>query len=106
DFAPLWNIGDAAARPLAGTEPRDISAIEHDAAFADRLLPGQRIEEARLADAVATQHAGHFARFGRERYRAQRLRGAVMEIDGIHPQHAASSPQIDFHDPLVLRDLI
>jgi len=35
------------------------------------MLAGQRIEEARLADAVAAQHAGHLAGFRLQRHRAQ-----------------------------------
>ena len=53
----------------------------------DRLLAGQRVEQAGLADAVAAEHAGHLADLGLQRYAAQRLRRAVVQIDGFDVEH-------------------
>src|SRR5580693_7755703 len=90
DFAPLRHISDAAPRPLRRSQRGDIAAFPGDGAAAHRLLAGQGIEEARLADAVAAEHAGDFARLGLERNRAQRLRGAVVQVDGLDIQHDLS----------------
>ncbi len=70
DLTALRYIGDAAARAVGGLEWGDILAVEADAAAADRLLAGQCIKQARLADTVAAEHAGHFAGLGGERDRA------------------------------------
>ena len=51
------------------------------------MLAGQRIEQAGLADAVAAEHAGHLAGLRLERHGAQRLRGAVVQIDGVDLEH-------------------
>ena len=56
-------------------------------AAAHRMLAGERIEQACLADAVPAEHAGHLAGLGLERHGAQRLRGAVMEIDVVDVEH-------------------
>jgi hypothetical protein len=53
------------------------------------MLSGERIEKARLADAVAPQHAGHPARLGGERHVAQGLRCAVVQINRVDLQHHA-----------------
>src|SRR5580704_5088629 len=87
DFAALRHIGDAAPRPLRRLQRGDVVAFPGDGAAAHRLLAGQRIEEARLADAVPAEHAGDLARLGFQRYGAQRLRGAVMQVDGLRVQH-------------------
>ena len=52
------------------------------------MLAGQRVEQAGLADAVAAEHAGDLAGLGVERDAAQRLRGAVVQIDGVDFEHA------------------
>src|SRR5580692_1481449 len=87
DLTALRHIGDAAPRPLRRSQRGDVAAFPGDGAAAHRLLAGQRIEEARLADAVAAEHAGDFARLGLERNRAQRLRGAVVQVDSLRVQH-------------------
>src|SRR4029077_10419625 len=87
NFATLRHIGDAAARPFRRFQRGDVAAFPGDGAAAHRLLGGQRIEEARLADAVAPEHAGDLAGLRLKRYRAQRLRGAVVEINGLHVEH-------------------
>src|SRR6266851_4824912 len=92
DFTPLRHVGDTAPRALAGPEPGNVGAVERDRTLADRMLSGERVEQARLADAVAPQHAGDLARFGGERHVAQRLRRAVMQIDRVDMQHRASAP--------------
>jgi hypothetical protein len=52
------------------------------------MLAGNRVEQARLADPVAPQNAGHLAWLGGKSDAAERLRGAVVEIDSVDPQHA------------------
>ena len=54
------------------------------------MLADQRAQQAGLADAVAAEHAGDLARLGFERNAAQRLRRAVVEIDGIRASSIAS----------------
>src|SRR5712672_3185063 len=95
NLAALRHIGDAAARAVGGLERGDILAVEADAATADRLLAGQCIEQAGLADAVAAEHASYFARFGDERDRAQRLRSAVMQVDGLCLKHRSTPARSD-----------
>jgi hypothetical protein len=58
-----------------------MSAFQVICARGDRLLADDRAQQAGLADAVAAEHAGHLADLGLERHAAQRLRGAVIEID-------------------------
>src|ERR1700688_4049824 len=87
DFAALRHIGDAAPRPFRRFQRGDVAAFPGDGAAAHRLLAGQRIEEARLADAVPPQHAGDLARLRLERNRPQSLRGAVVQVDGLRVQH-------------------
>src|SRR5580704_10781888 len=87
DFTALRHIGDAAPRPFRRFERGDVVAFPNDGAAAHRLLAGQRIEEAGLADAVAPEHASDFAGLGLERNRPQRLRGAIVQIDGLCVQH-------------------
>src|SRR5262249_55241941 len=82
DLATLRHIGDAATRAVGRLERGDVLAVEADAPAADRLLAGECIEQAGLADAVTAEHAGHLAGLGDERHRAQRLRCAVMQVDG------------------------
>ena len=59
----------------------------------DRVLAGERVEQARFADAVSPEYAGDLARFGAERNRPQRLRGAVMEIDAFDIKHVRHRPR-------------
>src|SRR5262249_2625502 len=82
----------AAPRALAGLEPGNVRAVESDRALADRMLPGKRVEQARFADAVASQHAGHLARLGGERDVAQCLPRAVMHVNRVDLQHRTSAP--------------
>src|SRR5262249_59071290 len=93
DLAPLRHIGDAAPRPLVGLEPGDVRALPPNAAAAHRVLADERAQQARLADAVAAEHAGDLAGDGLQRHRAQRLRGAVVQIDGFDVEHAFYRPR-------------
>src|SRR6185437_8749403 len=61
DFAPLWNIADAATRTQIRALTRDIFAAEEDSAGARRQQPYQRSHQCGLADAVPAQYADHFA---------------------------------------------
>src|SRR5262249_50415284 len=87
DFAALRHIGDAAAGTVGRLQLGDVGAVERDRTAADRMLAGERIEEGGLADAIASEHAGHLARLRRERHRTQRLCSAVVEIDGVDVEH-------------------
>jgi hypothetical protein len=64
--------------PLIGPEPGDVLAVEIDRALADRMLPDQRAQQAGLADAVASKHAGYLARLRHHGHAAQHLRGAIV----------------------------
>src|SRR5262249_41961525 len=90
-FAALRDVGDAAARPLGRPQARYVGAVESDRAARDRMLASERIEQARFADAVAAEHAGHLAGLRLERNRAQRLGGAVVKIESVDFQHADHS---------------
>jgi hypothetical protein len=46
------------------------------------------IEQARLAHAVPAEHAGDLAGLGFQRHCAQRLRGAVVQIDRLRIEHS------------------
>jgi len=71
-------IGDAAPGALMGGELRNILAGPFDLAAGDRLVTDQSAQQRGLADAVATEHAGHLARLRPQRDRAQGLRRAVI----------------------------
>src|SRR5580658_5928269 len=90
DFAALRHIGDAAPRPLWRPQRGDVAAFPGDGTAAHRLLAGQRVEQAGLADAVPAEHAGDLAGLGLQRYGAQRLCSAVVELDGLDIQHDLS----------------
>src|SRR5262249_18568723 len=90
DFASLRHIGDAAPRAFAGFEPGYVLSVEPNGALADRMLSGEGIEKARLADAVAPQDAGHLPCLGGERHVAQGLRRAVVQINRVDLQHQAT----------------
>jgi hypothetical protein len=51
------------------------------------MLADQRAQQAGLADPVAPEHAGDLAGLRFERNAAQRLCGAVMQIDSLHLEH-------------------
>src|SRR5580700_6129542 len=70
DFAALRHIGDTAPRPLRRLQRGDVAALPGDGAAAHRLLAGQRVEQAGLADAVPAEHAGDLAGLRFERHRA------------------------------------
>ena len=52
-----------------------------------RVLADDRAQQAGLADAVAAEHAGDLAGLRLERHGAQRLRGAVVQIDRVDLEH-------------------
>src|SRR5258708_18605699 len=89
DFAALRHIGYAAPRPLRRLQRGDVAAFPGDGAAAHRLLAGQRVEQARLADAVPAEHASHLAGLRLERHPAQRLPAAVVQIDGLRVEHGS-----------------
>ena len=68
------------------------SPSKRDRALADRMLADERVEQAGLADAVAAEHAGDLAGLRRERHAAQRLRRAVVQIDGVDVEHRPIAP--------------
>src|SRR5580658_8444164 len=106
DFPALRHIGDAAPGALRRAQRGYVFALPGDRAAGHRMLAGEGVEEARLAHPVAAEHAGDLARLGLERDGAQRLRRAVVEIDGVYVEHDVlargairpSSSQINFHD--------
>src|SRR5262245_12038797 len=91
DLAALRHIGDAAARPLVGLEAGNVGAVEMDGAAAHRMLADQRPQQAGLAHPVAAEHTSHLAGRGGELDGAQRLGGAVVEVDSPHLEHWDSS---------------
>ena len=77
--------------PRAGAIDRlergDVHAFPHDTASTDRLLAGQRVKQAGLANAIAPKNACHLAGLRLERHTAQRLRGAVVKVDAVDFEH-------------------
>ena len=87
DLAALRHQRHATPRPLVGRQLGDFLVLEGDRARGDRLQADDGAQQAGLADAVATQQAGHPADRGRHRHRAQRLGGTVEEIDVLDGEH-------------------
>src|SRR3984893_19537384 len=75
-----------------GFEARDMGAVEVDRGRGDRVLADHGAQQRGLADAVAPEHAGHLARFSRDRDAAQRLGCAIIEVDIFDVEHV-SVPQ-------------
>jgi carbon monoxide dehydrogenase subunit G len=73
---------------VIGLQPRDVAIAEADLAPGDRPLAGNGAQQRGLADAVAAEHAGHRAGPGLQRDAAQRLGGAVIQVETAHRQHA------------------
>jgi hypothetical protein len=87
NLAALRHVGNAAAGAFGWPQRGDIVAFPGDGAPRNRVLAGERIKEARLADTVAAEHAGDLAGLGLERNGTQGLRGAVVQIDGVDFEH-------------------
>src|SRR6185437_5206859 len=101
NLAALRHQCEAAPRALVRLERRNVSALPHDLAGADRLQPNHRAHEAGLADAVPAEHAGDAARLGGDADITQDVAGAVIELDVLHREHG-SAPEIDVDDALVI----
>src|SRR5262245_47570604 len=91
NLAALRHVGDAAAGPLVGFQAGNVRFVEMNGPAAHMMVAGQRAQQAGLAHAVAAEHAGHLAGLGAKLDAAQRLRGAVVEIDSSHVEHCGSS---------------
>src|SRR6185437_4428616 len=87
NLTALRHKTDAAARALIGREVRNLRAVKGDRARGNGVLADHRAKEAGLADSVAAEHTHHLAGFGRDRDAAQRLRGAVIEVDVLDLKH-------------------
>ena len=87
DFAALRHISDAAPGALRRPQRGDVAPLPGDFATAHREMAGKRIEKTCLADAIPAEHASHFAGLRLERHRAQRLGGAVVQVDGLRFKH-------------------
>src|SRR5262249_51147037 len=105
NFSALRHVGDAAARALVRLEAGDVGARGLNGGAAPRMLPPQPAQQAGLADTVAAEHAGHLAGFGRELDTAQRLGGAVVQIDGFYVEHDYSVSVCAAHLRLVMAGL-
>ena len=81
DVAALRHVADAEAGALVRGKAAERLAEEVDGAAGDRLLADDGAQQARLADAVPPHERGDPAGLGAERDAAERLRGAVVEID-------------------------
>src|SRR4029077_5183860 len=58
DLAPLRDIADPYARPLARVRSRELAIAEDDAAGAHRDEAHDRAEERRLSDTISPHHDG------------------------------------------------
>jgi hypothetical protein len=93
DLAALRHIGDASTCPLVRPQPSEIEPIEGDRAAPDRMVTDHRAQQAGLADAVAAEHASYLAGLCLQRDGAQRLGGAIVEIDSVHIEHELHRPK-------------
>ena len=66
----------------------EIVAFEGDGTGRNRMLSGDGAQQRRFADAVAAEHAGDAGLFGGDRDAAQRLGGAVMQMDIVDGQRS------------------
>ena len=64
---PSGNAGDAGGDDLVRRQPRDVGAVEHDAAGARRRQPEDRADQRGLAGAVGAEQAGDAAGLDGER---------------------------------------
>ena len=102
DVAPLRDVADAETRPLVRGEAAERLAVEADFAAGDSLLADDGAEEAGLADAVPAHECGDLAGLRRERHAAQRLGGAIVEIDLLRLEHHRDAPVGDIDAEVAL----
>ena len=77
---PFWNVRRTpAGGDLVRGEVVDRRALEADGPRAQRFLPRDRLEEARLARAVGPDEGAHLARLGLEAHLVHR--GKAAELD-------------------------
>ena len=87
DLAALRHQRQPAARALVRRHAGEVAIFPGDPSRTDRLQPEDRAQQAGLADAVAAEDAGHLAALRLQAYPAQRIAGAVIEIDRLDRQH-------------------
>src|SRR4029077_18303101 len=90
DLAALRHQSEAISGALMRRQTGEVGAVPDDAAAADRLQAEDGAQEASLADAVASEQAGHRTLGRADADAAQRLAGAVEEIDILDGQHGGS----------------
>ncbi len=78
-----------AAMILCVGKPRDVGAVEHDAAGARRRQPEDRADQRGLAGAVGAEQAGDAAGLDRERDALQHVGLVVGGVDALDFEHAA-----------------
>jgi hypothetical protein len=87
DLASLRHVADAGLDPLVRRGTRQVAAGKLDAAALRRQQTHQRLEQRRLADAVAAENRRHLARLGGEAEVAQDVAAAVILVQVVDTQH-------------------
>src|SRR5262249_8168262 len=80
-------ISDATACPFVRLQRRNVVVLPQDRAATYRLMADDCTQQTGFSDTVAAEHASHFADRRSEGNRAQRLRGAVMQVHCVYFQH-------------------
>ena len=80
-LAAFRNAGDAGCNHLVGRQPRDVAAVEHDAARARQRQSQDGANERGLAGAVRAEQAGDAAGRDRERDALQHVGLVVGGVD-------------------------
>src|SRR5262249_8506249 len=87
DSAILRRVADAQARALVGGQPRDVTALEVDAAGARRQQAHDAVDGRRLAGAGATHETHDLAGAEGQRDRAEDLGRAAIRLDVPQLEH-------------------
>jgi hypothetical protein len=74
---------DAEPAPLSGVEREDVLAVEFDRAGVGSVDAGDGLHQRRLAGAIVTDEADHFARLDREVDAMQHVDGAKALADAL-----------------------
>jgi hypothetical protein len=92
-------MADAQVADPMGLEPLDLPAVEHDAAGARSLEPGDRANERRLAGAVRADDGDDRPPRHLERDARERLRVAVEQVEIIDHERGRAGRHISVSSP-------
>ena len=92
NLAALRDIAKAGLGPQVGRHLRHVLVVPADRAGRRHVLPHDRAQERRLADAIAAKDGQNAPGLRLDRHGSQRLRRAVEKIDLVDGQHAFTAP--------------